>query len=880
MQTMRIRAVRALRGPNIWANFTVLEVLVDLGGLNIPSDTIPGFNQRVKEWLPSLIEHRCGLGVRGGFFQRLDEGTYLGHVLEHLTLELQTLAGTDVGYGKARETDEEGVYKVAIEYEEEGLARECLSAAWELCLAAVHGTPFDAQGTVSHLRDLACSVCLGPSTRSIVDAARRRGIPVRRLNDGSLVQLGYAAQQRRIMAAETDMTGTIAQEIAQDKQLTKMMLSAVGVPVPAGRTVETAEEAWTAACEIGLPVTVKPSDGNQGRGVSVNLCTKEQVQIAFEAAAQRSSTVLVEENVSGNDYRFLVVGDQFIAAAQRVPAQVVADGTHTIAELIEKENTDPRRGDYHALPLSRIPLDDISSAVLGDQGLTPDSIPPSGTVILIRRNANLSTGGTAVDVTDTVHPVNASFAVSSAISVGLDIAGVDIVTEDISIPLGEQGGKVIEVNAAPGLRMHVMPSEGHGHPVGESIVDMLFPEGSTGRIPIVAVTGVNGKTTTTRFISHIVKSAGFNTGMVCSDGIYVDGRRIEKGDCSGPQSARSVLLNPLVEAAVFEAARGGIIREGLGFDQCDVGVVTNIEGGDHLDLFDINTIEKLAAVKRTVVESVAKDGTAILNAQDPLVAKMAEHSRGSVLYFSCNDSSPITKEHCRAGGRALFVRDRTIIFAEGEMERNFALLDQVPLTHRGTIRFQVENALAGIGAALSLGIPFEKTRSAAELFFANFVNVPGRFNVVRRNGSTIIVDYGHNPSSLEAIIAALENYKCKRRVAIYSTAGDRRDCDIVLQGRLLGEAFDSVILYEDHYTRGRDKGEIIKLFQEGLEGTGRVKEVREIYGSLNAIDFAMNNLASETLLLIQADEVDETVEYMRKYFPFDIPLPIAAAVKN
>ncbi len=878
---MIIRGVRALRGPNIWANFTVLEVLVDLEDLkDSPSNAIPGFNQRVKEWLPSLIEHRCGPGVRGGFFRRLDEGTYLGHVLEHLTLELQTQAGADVGYGKAVETDEEGVYKVAIEYEEEQLAHECLSAAWNLCLAAVRDEPFDVQGVIGRLRDLAGRVCLGPSTRSIVDAALKRGIPVRRLNDESLVQLGHGSMQRRIMAAETDRTSAIAQEIAQDKSLTKTALRAVGVPVPRGRTLRDAEEAWTAALDIGLPVTVKPADGNQGKGVSVNLCTEEQVRTAFEAASERSSTVLIEEHVSGQDYRFLVVGDRLVAAARRVPAHVVADGVHTVAELVDEENTNPLRGEYHALPLSKIPLDDISTAVLAEQGLTPDSIPPAGTFVLIRRNANLSTGGTAVDVTDTVHPVNASFAVSAAKSVGLDIAGVDIVTDDISIPLDEPGGKVIEVNAAPGLRMHTAPSSGAGRPVGESIVDMLFPEGANGRIPITAVTGVNGKTTTTRFIAHILKSSGFNTGMVCSDGIYIDGRRIEKGDCSGPQSARSVLLNPFVDAAVFEAARGGIIREGLGFDRCDVAVVTNIQGGDHLDLFDINTIEKLAEVKRTVVEAVAREGTAVLNARDPLVVEMAQYCKGSVLYFSSNDAAPFVKEHCRRGGRALFVRDRTIIFAEGGMERGFAVVDQIPMTHRGSIRFQVENTLAGIAAALSLGLPFEKIRAAAELFFVNFVNVPGRFNVLRRNGSTIIVDYGHNPSSLEAIIEALENYNYNHRIAIYSTAGDRRDCDIVLQGKILGEAFDWVILYEDHYTRGRPKGEIIRLFRQGLEGTTRVKEVREIYGSLNAIDAAMNNLPSGSLLLIQADEVDETLEYMLKYFPLDIPLPASAGAKN
>jgi cyanophycin synthetase len=876
---MRIRSVRALRGPNIWANFTVLEVLVDLEELkHRPSNTIPGFNERIKEWLPSLIEHRCGLGVRGGFFRRLDDGTYLGHVLEHITLELQTLAGTDVGYGKSRETDEEGVYKVAIEYEDERLARECLDAAWDLCVAAVEGGAFDPGETIRRLRDVAGDVCLGPSTKSIVDAALKRGIPVRRLNDKSLVQLGHGAKQRRIIASETDATGAVAQEIAQDKQLTKMVLAAAGVPVPAGRAVHTAEEAWEAAQDIGLPVTVKPIDGNQGNGVSVDLGTRDQVIKAFEAAAKRSVPVLVEEHVGGGDYRFLVVGDHVVAAARRLPAQVVADGVHTVAELVEKENADPRRGDDHALPLSLIPLDDVSIEVLRDRGLTLDSVPEAGRVVLIRRNANLSTGGTSVDVTDEAHPLNASLAVAAAKCVGLDIAGVDIVAEDITVPLADQGGKVIEVNASPGLRMHVSPTEGQGRPVGEAIIEMLFPDGADGRIPIIAVTGVNGKTTTTRFVTHILKNEGYKTGMVCSDGIYVDGRRIEKGDCSGPKSARSVLLNPFVDAAVLEAARGGIIREGLGFDRCDVGVVTNIRGGDHLDLFDINTIEKLAAVKRTVVEAVAPHGTAVLNADDPLVAAMASHCPGHVLFFSCADCAPVIREHRRAGGRAVFVRNGEIILAEGEYERLFAPLERIPLTHRGAIRFQVENVLAGVAAAWSMGLPPDRIRTAAERFLANFVSLPGRFNVVHRNGSTVIVDYGHNPSSLEAIVEALENYRCKRRIAVYSTAGDRRDCDIVLQGKMLGEAFDSVVLYEDHYTRGREKGEIIRLFRQGLEGTGRVKDVREIYGSINAIEMAMNDLISECLLLIQADEVDETVEYMRKYFPCEALDPAVATV--
>ncbi len=874
---MNIRGVRTLRGPNIWAHFTVLEVLVDLQEYSeSPSNTIPGFSERLKNWLPSMIEHRCGLGVLGGFFKRLDDGTYLGHVLEHVTLELQTLAGTDVGFGKARETDEPGVYKVIIEYEDERLARESLSVAWGLIQAAINDTPFEIDTHIDRLKDICGEVSLGPSTRNIVDAARKRGIPVRRLNEASFVQLGHGSKQRRIMAAETDRTSAIAEAIAQDKELTKLMLRAAGVPVPFGRIVHSPEEAWEEAQEIGFPVTVKPADGNQGRGVAVNLNTKEQVLCAFKAAVKESSEIMVEENVHGRDFRLLVIGGRLIAAACRMPAHVIGDGVRTVAELIAEENTDPRRGDHHALQLSKIPLDAVSLSTLRMQGLTPESVPENGKLVLIRRNANLSTGGTAVDVTDQVHPINANYAICAAASVGLDIAGIDIVADDISKPLDEQGGKLIEVNAGPGLRMHIAPSEGTGRPVGEAIIDMLFPNNENGRIPLVAVTGVNGKTTTTRFISHMLRSTGLRTGMTCSDGIYIDSRRIERGDCSGPQSARNILLSPFVDAAVLETARGGIIREGLGFRYCDVAVVTNIEGGDHLDLHDINTVEKLAVVKRCIVEAVAPTGTAVLNARDQLVADMAGHCPGTVCYFSSADAGVLIREHCAKGGRGVFVRGQDVVLADGTAETTLMPLEKIPLTHGGKIRFQVENALAGIGAAWSLGLPLEQIRAAAESFAADFGTVPGRFNVVRMNGSTIIVDYGHNPSSLEAIIAALSNYGHNHRMAIYSTAGDRRDCDIIAQGKLLGEAFDSVILYEDHYTRGREKGEIIRLFREGLSGAGRTREVREIFGSLNAIDLGMSSLGSGSLLLIQADEVDETVDYMRKYFPQEIPAQATA----
>jgi cyanophycin synthetase len=505
-------------------------------------------------------------------------------------------------------------------------------------------------------------------------------------------------------------------------------------------------------------------------------------------------------------------------------------------------------------------------AVLAEQGLTKQSIPPAGTMVFIRRNANLSTGGTAVDVTDEVHPEAATVAIDAVRVVGLDVAGVDLVVSDISHPLGEQGGAVVEVNAAPGLRMHIQPSHGIGRPVGEAIISTLFAEGQSGRIPIIAVTGVNGKTTTTRFIAHILNMSGLKVGMACTDGVYIDGRRIDNEDCSGPQSARGVLMNPVVEAAVLETARGGILREGLGFDFCDVGVVTNIGQGDHLDQYDIDTVEKLAVVKRTVVEAVTPEtGTAVLNAADPLVAAMAPYCPGRTVFFGCNEYHRVIVEHRRKSGRAVFMRHDVVILADGDQEQPLVSLYCVPLTLDGRVRFQIENALASIAAAWSLGIPLEKIMASVASFTPDIDNVPGRFNLVKVNGATMVVDYGHNASSLEAIIEALDNFSPPHRTIVYSTAGDRRDSDIILQGLLLGEAFDSVILYEGHYMRGREKGEIIGLFRKGMNGTARVKEIMEVYGSLKAIDQGLRYLRPNTLVVIQADVVDETIAHLQNY---------------
>jgi cyanophycin synthetase len=863
---MEFRKVLALRGPNIWANFPVIEAWVDLAELkDSPSDEMPGFNDRLKGWLPSLIEHRCSVGERGGFFERLRRGTYLAHILEHVTLELQSLSGVDVSYGRARETEEEGVYKVTFKYKDEEHAKACLEAARELCLAAVYDRPFDVEATVARLTDLAESNLLGPSTNAIVQAARRRNIPHFRLNTESLVQLGYGSKLRRIRAAESDRTSAMAEAIAQDKELTRQLLQAAGVPVAKGYPVTDAEDAWSTAEDIGVPVVVKPQDGNQGRGVATNLTTKEQVVAAYEAALEESSQVLVEKYAPGHDYRLLVIGGKLVAAARREPAQVMGDGRLTVRELVDMANLDPRRGEHHAKVLSKIKLDAVALNVLQDQGHTPETVPANGEVVLIRRNANLSTGGQAIDVTDQVHPEVAARAIEAAKVVGLDITGIDIIAEDITLPLEQQGGIIVEVNAAPGLRMHLAPSVGDPRPVGEAIVDMMFDSGDDGRIPILAVTGVNGKTTVTRFIAHLLSGGSRRVAMTCTDGIYLGDRRIDAGDCSGPLSAKSVLMNPNVDVAVLETARGGILRGGLAFNECSVAVVTNIGEGDHLGINDINTVEDLAKVKRTIVDVVGKEGTAVLNAADPLVAGMASYCSGKVMYFAIDENNPVIVEHRAQGGRAIFVRNSYVIIAEGAIEHEIVSLNDVPLTHAGRISFEVENTLASIAAVWSTGVEPATLAARAATFCSDVSKVPGRFNVLELRGSTVVVDYGHNVDSLKAIINALDIFPQRRRVAVYSAAGDRRDRDMVAMGKLLGDNFDRVIVYEGHYMRGRQQGEVIGLFQKGLNSGSRAKSVESIIGPVAAVEHCLNTLRSGELVLLQADEVDETVDFIHAY---------------
>lgn len=852
---MRIERTWVLRGPNIWARCPALEVEVDPGELaQAPAEKVRAIAAR----LAHDVERETGAAETGDLLTELRRADHPTELLQELTLLFQVLAGSPVHFGVAFASYRDNLTRLVVEYEEEELARACLDAAVGLVSAAWDEGPVDISGTIGRLRERGHDVRLGPSTMAIVRAARQRGIPTRRLNSGSLVQLGQGARQRRVWTAETDRTGALAEAVAQDKDLTRDLLSCVGVPVPKGRPVTDAEDAWAAAQEIGGAVVVKPRFGNQGRGVATDLTTREQVLHAYEAARAEGEQIVVERFIPGVDFRLLVIAGRLVAASLREPAHVIGDGKHTVRELVDQVNKDPRRSDGHATALSFIRLDPIGLAVLAEQGHGPESVPPAGARVLVRRNGNLSTGGTATDVTDLVHPQVAERAIEAARAVGLDIAGVDIVAQTVSRPLEEQGGAVVEVNAGPGLRMHLEPSSGRPRPVGEAIVESLFPAGQTGRVPIVAVTGVNGKTTTTRLIAHLLKTAGRYVGMTSTDGIYLDGRRTETRDCSGPRSAREVLLNPRVEAAVLETARGGILREGLGFDQCDVAVVTNIGGGDHLGLRGVQTREDLARVKRTVVENVAPGGTAVLNADDPLVADMARHCPGSVSWFTRQAGSAFLTARLADGDHAAYVRDGIIVLANGLSEEPLVPLACVPLVQPGGVPFQVENVLAATAAAWSLGLAPDVLRVGLESFAPTPREVPGRFNVFRTADATVIADYAHNASALAALVTALQNYRHERRTLVFSGC-NRRDVDVIEMGQIAGNGFDRVILYADWGNRDRADGDLTALLRQGLAAGRRVQQIEEARDEQTAIRAALDDLRPGDLTVLGLEGIEEAL---------------------
>ena len=848
---MDISRIRALRGPNLWSRHTAIEAIVACEPSERSLTGLPGFETRLRALFPSL-----------GPLRRDPAEASLAHVLEVTTLALQAQAGCPVTFSRTTQTTEPGTYQVVVQYTEEDVGRRALSNAESLLRAALADGFFDVEGCVQVLRELDEDVRLGPSTGAIVQAALARGIPYRRLTSGSLVQFGWGSNQRRIWAAEVDSTSAVAESIAQDKDLTKTLLRAAGVPVPWGRPVDSVDEAWEVAQSIGLPVVIKPQDGNQGKGVTVNIVSREHLEVAYRVAAEIGQ-VMVERFLPGNDFRLLVVGDRLVAAARRDPPYVIGDGEHTVSELVDQVNTDPRRGDGHATSLTRIRIDDIAVARLNVQGLTPDDVPEKGRRVVLRNNANLSTGGTATDVTDEVHPDVAARAVAAARMVGLEICGVDVVCETVVRPLEETGGGVVEVNAAPGLRMHISPSYGKGRDVGEAIVSRLFAPGENGRIPVVAVTGTNGKTTTTRLIAHLLAGAGFRVGMTNTDGVHVNGRQTDSGDCSGPRSARNVLMHPEVDAAVFETARGGILREGLGFDRCQVGVVTNIGAGDHLGLNFITTVEDLAVLKRVIVQNVADDGHAVLNATDPNVVRMAQLCPGGVIFFAADPHHPVLASHRAQGLRCVFVEHGHIVAAEGSWRERVALRD-VPMTRQGTIGFQVENAMASLAAAWALDMDWDVIRAGLASFVNDASNAPGRFNVMDWRGATVIADYGHNPDAMRALVAAVQGMPAQRRSVVISGAGDRRDEDIREQTQILGTAFDEVILYQDACQRGREDGEVIALLRQGLEGAERTTRVDEIRGEFLAIDTALERLQPGDLCLVLVDQVEEALAHLAR----------------
>ncbi|NDP37546.1 MAG: cyanophycin synthetase [Rhodoferax sp.] len=849
---MDVSRIRALRGPNLWSSHTAIEAVVTCTPAECDIGNCDGFERRLRARFPDLSTlqptgHKVAVPM--------------AHALEVAALDLQALAGCPVTFGRTTATTEPGVYQIVVEYSEEAVGRLALELAQALCQAAQDDRPFDLPQALQQLRELDEDVRLGPSTGAIVQAALARNIPYRRMTTGSMISFGWGSKQRRIQAAEMDSTGAIAEAIAQDKQLTKKILAAAGVPVPQGREVDTPEDAWAAACDIGLPVVLKPKSGNQGKGVSVNISSREQLLAAYTAAAEFDDDILVERYLPGNDFRLLVVGNKLVAAAHRDPANVVGDGQHSIEELVAKVNQDPRRGTGHATALTKIRFDDIALACLAGQGLGAESVPPKGQRVPLRHNANLSTGGSATDVTDSVHPEVAARAVAAAQMVGLDICGVDVVCSSILHPLEEQGGGVVEVNAAPGLRMHLSPSYGKGRPVGEAIIDCMFGAQENGRIPLVAVTGTNGKTTTVRVISHLLTQNGLRVGMTNTDGVYVAGQRIDTGDCSGPKSARNVLQHPDVDAAVLETARGGMLREGLAFDRCDVAVVTNVGSGDHLGLNYITTVEDLAVLKRVIVQNIAPNGVAVLNAADPVVVAMARYCRGSVTFFAMDRHQPVMATHLAQGRRAIYVDGDRLVAAEGKVQHQMALSD-IPITHRGSIGFQVENVMAAVAAVWALGVTWDAIKQGLASFVNDSDNALGRFNLFSYRGATVIADYGHNPDAIAALVQAVESMPAKRRTVVISGAGDRRDEDIRQQTEILGSAFDNVVLYQDQCQRGRADGEVLALLRAGLAQATRTQDIAEIQGEFRAIDAAMDTLREGDLCLILVDQVEQALAHI------------------
>ncbi|KKM09315.1 cyanophycin synthetase [Clostridiales bacterium PH28_bin88] len=870
---MFIRELRACEGRNVFCHRPVLVMLLDLGPYaRKPTGTLGDFTDKLLSVLPSLAEHGCSRGRPGGLVERLREGTYLGHVVEHVWLELMHLAGMEVSYGKTLSTEDEGVYEVVCEYTSREGARASAVTAVELVKSVLEGLEFDVPAAVEEIRRISARTELGPSTRAIVQACRKRGIPVMRLSNGSLLQLGYGARQKLVQATLTQHTGCIAADIAGDKSLAKHLLSEAEIPVPRGMVVKDEAGAVQAAATIGGPVVVKPLDGNQGKGVALNLTTAAQIRAAYRLARHYSEEVMVEEYIQGKQYRLLVVNGRVTAAAERIPTRVVGDGCHTVTQLVDIENRNPLRGEEHEKPLTRITIDPVALLVLRKNGLSADYIPRAGEVVYLRENANLSTGGTAEDVTDLMHPENASLAARAAQVVGLDVAGIDLVAADISQPISTTGGAVIEVNAAPGIRMHHHPSKGQPRDVAGAIVDYLFPPGTPARIPIICVTGTNGKTTTTRLVADMLRRQGLVVGMATTDGIHIGDRCLVKGgDTTGPWSARAVLRDPAVEAAVLETARGGLLREGLAFDRADVAVVTNI-AEDHLGQGGVESLEDLAHIKSLTVEAVGREGCAVLNADDPLVAAMASRARCRVIYFSLTGKNSLVRRHLGAGGTAVFVDKGRVVVAAGNQVHHLVPVKSIPLTCGGTVSHNLQNALAATGTAWGLGIPPVLVKESLESFGTDPSHNPGRLMVREINGVRVVVDYGHNPPGFESVLRAVKSWGPSRLAGVIGVPGDRPDRLIRMSGWTAGRYCQRVFIKEDQDLRGREAGAVAALLKEGVLSSGLPEgSVTVETSELKALRLALDEAVPGDMVVVFYEHLQPVLDLLEEYAAGVVP---------
>ena len=864
---MKIIEIKVLRGPNYWSvrRDKLIQMVLDLEELeNRPTNTIDGFRNRLETMFPSMIEHRCSVGEKGGFFSRVEEGTWMGHVIEHIALELQTLAGMETGFGRTRGTGQDGEYYVVFNYTEEEAGVFAAKAAVAIAQALIDKTDYDVAADIMTLREIREKTRLGPSTGCIVDEAAKRGIPFIRLNKQSLVQLGYGVNQKRIRATIASTTSNIAVDIAGNKSETKNLLGAAEIPVPKGDVVRTEEELKKAIDYIGYPVVIKPIDGNHGKGNTTNIMNWEQAIPAFEAAKVYGRNVIVEKYITGFDFRVLVIDYKFICAALRTPASVVGDGINTIQYLIDETNKDPRRGYGHEKVLTQITIDQFTHKMLNDKGYSLDTIPGENELVLLKPTANLSTGGTSTDVTDEVHPSNIAMCERIAKIIGLDICGIDIMATDLRNPVTQNGGCILEVNAAPGFRMHIDPSLGLPRNVAEPVVEMLFPKGHPGTIPIVAITGTNGKTTTTRLTAHIAKTAGYKVGYTTSDGVYIQNQMMVKGDCTGPVSAQFVLKDPTVDFAVLECARGGILKNGLAFRHCDVAIVTNISA-DHMGLRGISTMDQMAKVKAVVPKTVLKSGYAILNAEDDLVYAMHKELDCNVAFFSMDEKNPRIINHCKKGGYASIYENGYITIMKGTWKVRVIKVSEVPITYGGKATHNIMNCLPAVLASyLWRNIKIDDIKLALQTFLPSPTQTPGRLNLFQFKNFKFLVDFAHNPAGLELLCDFMNKLDGTPKVGIISGTGDRRDDDIRELGRISAKHFDEIIIRQDKHLRGRTAEEMVALLVEGIN-EGKIKEIPIviIYNEKEAIMHAYNSAKPGSLITIMCDVVAEALDLIK-----------------